>query len=66
MGIETYYAEHSAAQTSEYLELCRRFDLVPTGGSDYHGPQSGRSNPLGSPAVPWSSWEQLQRVRERA
>src|SRR5262249_1415027 len=53
MGIETYYAEHSAAQTNEYLELCRRFDLVPTGGSDYHGPQSGGSNPLGSPAVPW-------------
>lgn len=66
MGIETYYAEHSAAQTSEYVELCRRFDLVPTGGSDYHGPQSGRHNPLGSPAVPWSSWEQLQQRAERA
>src|SRR3989454_8753454 len=25
MGIETDYAEHSARQTSEYLELCRRF-----------------------------------------
>jgi 3',5'-nucleoside bisphosphate phosphatase len=66
MGIETYYAEHSAAQTSEYVELCRRFDLVPTGGSDYHGPQSGRHNPLGSPAVPWSSWEQLQQRADRA
>ncbi|MGH7390751.1 MAG: PHP domain-containing protein [Candidatus Rokuibacteriota bacterium] len=61
MGIETYYAEHSAAQTRDYLELCRRLDLVPTGGSDYHGPQSGRANPPGSPAVPWSSWEELKR-----
>ncbi len=63
MGIETYYAEHSAAQTRDYLELCRRHDLVPTGGSDYHGPQSGRANPPGTPAVPWSSWQML---RERA
>jgi len=66
MGIETYYAEHSAAQTRDYLELCRRHDLVPTGGSDYHGPQSGRANPLGSPAVPWESWEALRRRAGRA
>jgi 3',5'-nucleoside bisphosphate phosphatase len=66
MGIEAYYAEHSATQTREYLELCRRHDLVPTGGSDYHGPQSGRANPPGSPAVPWASWEMLQQRAERA
>jgi len=66
MGIETYYAEHSTTQTHDYLELCRRYDLVPTGGSDYHGPQSGRSNSLGSPVVPWSSWELLQQRAERA
>ncbi|HXG03960.1 MAG TPA: PHP domain-containing protein [Candidatus Binatia bacterium] len=61
MGIEAYYAEHSPAQTEAYLALCRRFDLVATGGSDYHGPGSGRNNPPGSPPVPWSSWEDLQR-----
>ena len=66
MGIETYYAEHSAAQTREYLELCRRHGLVPTGGSDYHGPQSGRANPPGSPTVPWSSWEELKKRAGRA
>jgi 3',5'-nucleoside bisphosphate phosphatase len=61
MGIEAYYAEHSAARTTDYLELCRRHDLIATGGSDYHGPQSGRSNPPGTPAVPWSAWEALRR-----
>ncbi len=63
MGLEAWYAEHSAAQTAGYLELCRRFDLVATGGSDYHGPQSGRANPPGTPAVPIRAWEAL---RERA
>lgn len=66
MGIEAYYAEHSAAQTSAYLEMCRRLDLVATGGSDYHGPQSGRTNPLGTPAVPWPAWERLRERAERA
>jgi 3',5'-nucleoside bisphosphate phosphatase len=61
LGIEAHYAEHSSAQTTDYLELCRRHDLVATGGSDYHGPQSGRSNPPGTPAVPWSAWEELRR-----
>jgi hypothetical protein len=66
LGIEAYYAEHSASQTSGYLELCRRHRLVATGGSDYHGPQSGRSNPPGTPVVPWASWEELQQRAEQA
>jgi len=59
-GIETYYAEHSGAQVRSYLELCRRFGLVATGGSDFHGPHTGRTNPPGTPAVPLSAWEGLQ------
>jgi hypothetical protein len=65
MGIEVYYAEHSAAQVAAYLAQCRRFGLVATGGSDYHGPQSGRVNPPGTPAVPWSAWQELQRKRSQ-
>jgi hypothetical protein len=60
MGIETYYAEHTPSQVRAYLALCDRFGLVPTGGSDYHGPQSGRANPPGTPRVPWTAWERLQ------
>jgi predicted metal-dependent phosphoesterase TrpH len=66
MGIEVHYAEHSAGQIERYLQMCRRCDLVATGGSDYHGPQSGRTNPPGTPNVPWSAWEQLQRAAEKA
>jgi 3',5'-nucleoside bisphosphate phosphatase len=60
MGIECYYAEHSAAQREAYRELCRRHDLVATGGSDFHGAQTGRLNPPGTPAVPMASWEALR------
>lgn len=60
MGLEAYYGEHSAAQTRTYLELCRRHDLVATGGSDYHGPRSGHASPPGTPRVPPSAWDGLQ------
>jgi len=53
-GIETYYPEHSAGQIEAYRALCRTHDLVATGGSDYHGPHTGRASTLGSPHVPLS------------
>jgi 3',5'-nucleoside bisphosphate phosphatase len=65
-GIETYYAEHSTEQVRRYLDLCRRCDLVATGGSDYHGPHTGRTNPPGTPAVPLSAWEGIQARAARA
>jgi predicted metal-dependent phosphoesterase TrpH len=61
MGVEAYYAEHSAAQTAAYVETCRRFDLIATGGSDFHGPHTGRTNPPGTPAVPMAAWEGLRQ-----
>jgi predicted metal-dependent phosphoesterase TrpH len=66
MGIEAHYAEHSAAQIARYLEMCRTFDLVATGGSDYHGPHTGRTNPPGTPTVPWSAWEGLEKKADAA
>lgn len=36
-GIEVYHSEHGPAQSGFYLELSRKFDLIPTGGSDFHG-----------------------------
>jgi predicted metal-dependent phosphoesterase TrpH len=66
MGIEVYYAEHSAAQTAHYKALCRQHGLIATGGSDYHGERSGRTNPLGHPPVPMSAYEDLKDAARRA
>jgi 3',5'-nucleoside bisphosphate phosphatase len=59
MGIECYYSEHSATQRGAYVDLCRRYDLVATGGSDFHGP-SVRAAVLGNPTVPLVVWDALQ------
>ena len=66
MGIEAIYAEHSAAQTAHYKGLCRAHGLVATGGSDYHGERSGRTNALGHPPVPMSVWEELKAAAAKA
>ena len=36
-GIEADYGRYSARQRQQLGNLARRFDLVPTGGSDHHG-----------------------------
>jgi predicted metal-dependent phosphoesterase TrpH len=36
-GIEVFHSEHSPADCEQYAELARRFSLIPTGGSDFHG-----------------------------
>jgi predicted metal-dependent phosphoesterase TrpH len=40
VGIETYYTDHSETETEYFLALCRTLEMIPTGGSDYHGHNS--------------------------
>jgi predicted metal-dependent phosphoesterase TrpH len=37
VGIEVYYASYDESTTARLAALARRFELVPCGGSDYHG-----------------------------
>jgi predicted metal-dependent phosphoesterase TrpH len=36
-AIEAYHSDHQPADTELYLDLARRYGLLVTGGSDYHG-----------------------------
>lgn len=37
MGIEVYYSSHTRSDSLRLKELCLRYGLLPTGGSDFHG-----------------------------
>ena len=37
MGIEAYYSRHTPEDVALYLDFARRFDLLVTGGTDFHG-----------------------------
>jgi hypothetical protein len=36
-GIEVFHSEHTPPDCDEYAGLCRRLNLIQTGGSDFHG-----------------------------
>lgn len=36
-GLEVYYAGHTLQEMAVLMDLSRRYDLVATGGSDFHG-----------------------------
>ncbi|MDN4073271.1 PHP domain-containing protein [Fictibacillus terranigra] len=40
-GLEVYHSDHSAEQEAHYRHLAERYQLIPTGGSDYHGIRNG-------------------------
>ncbi len=51
-GMEVWYGEYDDQQRQELREIARRWELVPTGGSDYHGPNFREGRELGSAPVP--------------
>ncbi len=48
-GIEVFYPLHAQYQTEEFLLWCKKYNLIATGGSDFHGIES--KPPLGSTVV---------------
>ena len=46
-GLEVFYPAHSYTLKQELLKIARKYDLFATGGSDYHGPNAGRTASLG-------------------
>lgn len=37
MGVEVYHPHHGNNKVNRLKELCRKYDLLMTGGTDYHG-----------------------------
>lgn len=62
-GLECYYGDYDDLRKQELLALARRYDLVPTGGTDFHGPGI-HQRPLGGTPVPLESVAALEARRE--
>lgn len=61
-GVEVYHPGHSQGLIQYYLEQCRRYGLVATGGSDYHGVENRKHNCLGSFTVHCSVVEKIKEL----
>ena len=64
-GIEAYYGEHSPRMTARCLDRARELDLVPTGGSDFHG-RGEHGLDIGGVFVPPETIERLESRRRGA
>ena len=59
-GLEVYYQEISEPLRRRFTELARRYDLIETGGTDFHGlPGQDRK-----PGDTWVPEETISRMRE--
>lgn len=45
-GLEVFYPQHRSDQKVRFLEFAHQLQLIPTGGSDFHGPGRGIPSPL--------------------
>lgn len=63
-GLEVFYPEHSPEQTDYFMGVARRFGLVMTGGTDFHGdikPGVAMGRGRGNFRVPSAAFDDLLR-----
>jgi len=63
MGLEVYYTEHTPEMTKRYLNIARKYKLLVTGGSDFHGSVKPEIK-LGTIKIPIELVEKLRRVKK--
>lgn len=64
-AIEVYYPQHTAEQTERFVQLAKQYDLLMTGGTDFHGsltPEIQMGSGNGDLFVPRYIYEALVRA----
>ncbi len=63
-GIEVIHGEHTSGESKYYLQLADTYNLIPTGGSDFHGlKNSKRGRNMGTVEVPNEFLERLKKLK---
>lgn len=65
-GIEAYYKGYTPDITASLLAVAERYQLMPTGGSDFHGGGVVADAELGGVEVPWETVERLRARKQRS
>jgi predicted metal-dependent phosphoesterase TrpH len=62
-ALEAHHSAHDAATAAHYVSLARAHDLAVTGGSDFHGDGTRRSEWFGVVSLPPGDFERLVAAR---
>jgi len=65
VGIEAYYDGYTADERNRLINLAERYDLIASGGSDYHGLDASTETMIGDADVPMESAERLIALAEQ-
>jgi len=64
-GLEAYYNGYTADEINELLSLANKYNLIATGGSDYHGLDTGIETMIGGADVPMECAKRLIALAEQ-
>ena len=64
VGIEAYYNGYSTEEVESLVGMAKKYDLITTGGSDYHGLDDSDESKLGSVDIPLESATRLIAMAE--
>ncbi|MFC2047646.1 PHP domain-containing protein [Chloroflexota bacterium] len=59
VGIEAYYAGYTADESNRLVSLANEYNLIATGGTDFHGLSASTETMIGGVNVPTESAERL-------
>jgi predicted metal-dependent phosphoesterase TrpH len=65
IGIEAYYNGYTAAEVRGLISLADKYNLITTGGSDYHGLDPSTETTIGGVDVPLEAVERLIALAEQ-
>lgn len=65
VGIEAYYDSYTDSEINRLVRLANKYNLITTGGSDYHGLDASNETMIGAVEVPLESVEQLTALAEQ-
>lgn len=64
MGLEAFYPDHSPLVAAHYVALAKRYHLLITGGSDYHGENVKNPVTIGGMSFPAAYFKQLREAHQ--
>lgn len=62
-GIEVFHPDHDINAIFRYKEIASKYDLLITGGSDFHDQEIGSSTLLGNITVDYTCVEKMKSIR---
>jgi hypothetical protein len=63
VGLEAYYGQYSPEQSQDLARWAKKYGLITTGGSDFHGPGILETPALGEVSIPEEVVPRLQALK---